>query len=65
MAKNRAKDERAPDELTEQELDETNGEPLPDRQAMSLIRGAEPLPLPIVPDEAAETTIPIDDPHPS
>jgi hypothetical protein len=62
VAKPKARDERAPDELTEQELDETNGEPLPDRQAMSLIRGAEPLPLPIVPDE---TTIPLDDPHPS
>jgi len=62
VAKPKAQDERTPDELTEQELDETNGEPLPDREAMSLIRGAEPLPLPIVPDE---TTIPLDDPHPS
>jgi hypothetical protein len=62
VAKPKAQDERTPDELTEQELEDTNGEPLPDRQAMSLIRGAEPLPLPIVPDQ---TTIPLDDPHPS
>jgi len=62
VAKPKAQDERTPDDLTEQELDETNGEPLPEREAMSLIHGAEPLPLPIVPDE---TTIPLDDPHPS
>jgi hypothetical protein len=62
VAKRKTENEKTPEELTEQELEETNGEPLPDRQAMSLIRGAEPLPLPIVPDE---TTIPIDDPHPS
>ena len=42
-----------PEELTEQELEETDGEPLPDREAMSLIRGAMPLPdgvFPIEPD---------------
>jgi len=45
--------EQRPEELTEQEVEETDGEPLPDREVMSLIRGAEPLPLPIVPDDPA------------
>jgi hypothetical protein len=45
-----------PEELTERELDETDGEPLPDREVMSVIRGAEPLPLPIVPDEPVPDT---------
>jgi hypothetical protein len=46
----RADDERPADELTEQELEEANGEPLPDRQAMSVIRGFETLPQPVVPE---------------
>jgi hypothetical protein len=33
-----------PDELTEEELEEADGEPLPDREAMSTIR---PLPGPV------------------
>jgi hypothetical protein len=53
------KDERTPEELSEQELEETDGAPLPDRHAMTLIRGAEPLPMPVVPDD---TLISIDDP---
>jgi hypothetical protein len=57
----KAKDERTPEELSEQELQETNGEPLPERQAMTLIRGVEPLPFPIVPDDGAP--IVIDDPQ--
>jgi hypothetical protein len=52
--------EKRPEELTEQEVEETNGEPLPDREVMSLIRGAEPLPLPVIPDEP----ISLDDPPP-
>lgn len=40
--------ERKPEELTEEELAQTDGEPLPDREAMTLIRGVEPLPQPIV-----------------
>jgi hypothetical protein len=40
-----------PEELTEQELEQANGEPLPERHALTLIRGAEPLPLPIVPED--------------
>ena len=38
------------EDLTEEELAEANGEPLPDREQMSVIRGAEPLPFPLVPD---------------
>jgi hypothetical protein len=53
--------EETPEELTEQELEGTNGEPLPDREVMSLIRGAEPLPILI---DGGDETIPIDDPHP-
>jgi hypothetical protein len=41
-----AKD-RKPEELTEEELREANGEPLPDREAMTVIRGVEPLPPPV------------------
>lgn len=60
MTKPKARDEQAPDALTEQELDETNGEPLPDRHALTLIHGAEPLPLPVMPD----APISLDDPPP-
>jgi hypothetical protein len=58
--------ERNPEELTEQELEETNGEPLPDREVMSVIRGLEPLPdgtFPIEPDPP-KGVIPLDDPPP-
>jgi len=36
--------------LTDEELAEADGEPLPDREAMSVIRGVEQLPQPIVPE---------------
>jgi hypothetical protein len=42
--------ERKPEDLTEDELAEVNGEPLPDREQLTVIHGAEPLPVPIVPD---------------
>jgi hypothetical protein len=42
-----------PEEITEEEIAEANGEPLPDRQAMSVIRGVEPLPQPVFPIEGA------------
>jgi hypothetical protein len=42
--------ERKADDLTEEELAEVNGEPLPDREQLTVIHGAEPLPVPIVPD---------------
>jgi len=64
VGKHKTQDEQTPEQLDEQELDATNGEPLPDRQAMSLIRGVEPLPLPIM-DVADDSTIPLDDPHPT
>ena len=54
------KAERSAEELTEEELAEADGEPLPDREVMNVIRGAEPLPLPIVPD----APISLDDPPP-
>jgi hypothetical protein len=38
--------ERKPEEMTEEELARANGEPLPDRQAMSVIR--EPLSQPFL-----------------
>jgi len=55
-----SKANKTPEELTEQEIEETNGEPLPDREVMSVIRGGEPVPFPIVPDEP----ISLDDPPP-
>ena len=57
----KANDEPRADELTEQELEDANGEQLPERHAMTLVRGVEPLPIPIVPDDG---TILIDDPRP-
>lgn len=36
--------------VTHEELSALEGEPLPDREQMSLIRGPEPLPAPILPD---------------
>jgi len=56
----KANDEPRADELTEQELEDANGEQLPDRHAMTLIHGVEPLPLPVVPDGP----ISLDDPPP-
>ena len=37
--------ERKPEEMTEEEIAEENGETLPDREAMSVIRGFEPVPV--------------------
>ena len=48
-------DEQVPEELTEQELEEANGEPLPDRRALSVIRGFETLPQPIVPEPVLDS----------
>jgi hypothetical protein len=42
--------ERKPREMTEEELAGANGEPLPERHVMSVIRGVQPLPQPIVLD---------------
>jgi len=43
-------EEGPPEPLSEEELAEMEGEPLPDRHALSVIRGVEPLPQPIVPE---------------
>jgi hypothetical protein len=51
--------ERKPEEMTEEELAAANGEPLPDRQAMSVIR--EPLSQPILDHPGGFT---IDPPQP-
>jgi len=48
------RDEQVPEELTEQELEEANGEPLPDRP-LSVIRGFETLPQPIVPEPVLDS----------
>jgi len=40
--------ERKPEKMTEEEIAEANGEPLPDREAMSVIHGVQPLPQPIL-----------------
>jgi hypothetical protein len=42
-------DQRNAEPLTEEELAAANGEPLPDREQMSVIRGAEPMPV-LLPD---------------
>jgi len=59
--------EKKPEELTEEELAEAHGEPLPDREALSVIRGGgfKPLPpdFPLDPDPAKSVT-PLDDPPP-
>jgi len=44
------KAENRPEDLTEEELEEADGEPLPDREALSVIRGVEPLPQPVIPE---------------
>jgi hypothetical protein len=48
VAKRKA--EKEPEDLTKEEVEQADGEPLPNREAMSVIRGVEPLPLPIIPD---------------
>jgi hypothetical protein len=52
--------------VTREELDELAGEELPERAAMSVIRGVEPLPQTIVPIEPGPSPdpIPLDDPPP-
>jgi len=51
-------------ELTEDELEETNGEPLPDREAMSVVPIGDPiagdLGIPVVPSDGH--TLPVEPP---
>ena len=54
MTKRQTKNE-TPEELTEQELEAADGEPLPDRHALSLIRGHETLPMPVIPEPPLDT----------
>jgi hypothetical protein len=37
--------ERKPEEMTEEEITEANAEQLPDRQALSVIHGFQPVPI--------------------
>jgi hypothetical protein len=54
--------EREPEEMTEEEIAKANGEPLPERQAMSVIRGVEPFPGSIVdPPPGVASIAPPDD----
>jgi hypothetical protein len=59
-------DERGsnPEEMTEEELAQANGEPLPDREVMSVIRGIRPLPEPIFPIDPGHGGYTIDPPPP-
>ena len=50
MTKRKVEDGQTPEELTEQELEDASGEALPERHALTLIRGVEPLPQPILPE---------------
>ncbi|MDX6401142.1 MAG: hypothetical protein QOF27_1748 [Gaiellaceae bacterium] len=50
-----------PEQMTEEEIAAANGEPLPDREAMSVIRGVEPLPQPIVGIDPPPGTVGLDD----
>jgi hypothetical protein len=56
--------ERKPERLTEEELAEANGEPLPDREAMSLIHGVG-VGGGVIPLSDGDEIIPIDDPGPN
>jgi hypothetical protein len=57
-------EKRTPEELTEDDLAEANGEPLPDRQAMTLIRGVE-IGGGVIPVADGDEIIHIDDPNPN
>jgi hypothetical protein len=59
--KKQTKTNQPPEALTEEELEEANGEELPERAAMSVIREPGPQPLPIPFDTDPRVTV-IDDP---
>ena len=50
---------RGGDELTDDELAAAHGEALPPREQMSVIRGAEPMPFPVLPDGGDVTVQPV------
>jgi hypothetical protein len=43
------KRKRKPEELTEEEVEEANAEPLPDREAMTILKPPLPVPEPLPP----------------
>jgi hypothetical protein len=49
MAKKKTKKKGRADELTPEEVEEQNGEPLPDREAMSILRPPTIAPEPDIP----------------
>ena len=57
-------EKRKPEELTEEDLAGANGEPLPDRQAMTLIRGVE-IGGGVIPVADGEEIFEIDDRNPN
>jgi hypothetical protein len=59
-------EERRPEQMTEEEIERAAGEPLPDREAMSVIRGPVEYPLPDdypIPDPRGPGPTPLDDPQ--
>jgi hypothetical protein len=47
------------EQLTDDDLEAAHGEELPPREQMSVIRGAEPLPVPILPEPGDVTIQPV------
>jgi hypothetical protein len=47
------------EDLTDEDLEAAHGEELPPREQMSVIRGAEPTPFPIIPDGGGMTIQPV------
>jgi hypothetical protein len=47
------------EELTDEDLEAAHGEELPPREQMSVIRGAEPMPFPTIPDGGGMTIQPV------
>ena len=47
------------EKLTDEDLEAAHGEELPPREQMSVIRGAEPMPFPIIPDGGGMTIQPV------
>jgi hypothetical protein len=47
------------EQFTDDDLEAAHGEELPPREQMSVIRGAEPLPVPILPEPGDVTIQPV------
>jgi len=61
--KDQVAEERNPVDMTEEEIAEASGELLPERRAMSVVRGEEPVPKPIDPDAVPSASL--EDPPPA